>query len=201
MTHLRQIMLEELERRNYASATIRCYIRTVEHFARHFHRSPDQLSPEHIRQYQAAMFREWKLAPNTVTQRLAALRFFHIQVLKPGWSVAETPYSKKVLHLPEILSQGEVARLIYAAEFPFHRILFMTLYATGARRAEVAHLKISDIDSQRMVIHIREARDARTAMSCSARSCSMRNASIGAGSGTSQRTGCFPATDGTESGR
>ena len=81
MTHLRQIMLEELERRNYyASATIRCYIRTVEHFARHFHRSPDQLSPEHIRQHQAAMFREWKLAPNTVTQRLAALRFFYVQV-------------------------------------------------------------------------------------------------------------------------
>jgi integrase/recombinase XerD len=76
VTHLRQIMLEELERRNYASATIRCYIRTVGRFARHFHRSPDQLSPEHIRQYQAAMFREWKLAPNTVTQRLAALRFF-----------------------------------------------------------------------------------------------------------------------------
>jgi len=58
-------------------------------------------------------------------------------------------------HLPEILSQEQVARLIDAAEFPFHRILLMTLYATGARRAEVAHLKISDIDSQRMVVHIR----------------------------------------------
>jgi integrase/recombinase XerD len=77
-------MLDELERRNYVLAAIRCYIRTVEHFARHFHRSPDQLSPEHIRQYQAAMFREWNLAPNTVTQRLAALRFFCVQVLKPG---------------------------------------------------------------------------------------------------------------------
>jgi site-specific recombinase XerD len=83
------------------------------------------------------------------------LRFFYVQVLKRGWSVAETPYPKKVLHLPEILSQEEVARLIDAAEFPFHRILLMTLYATGARRAEVAHLKIRDIDSQRMVIHIR----------------------------------------------
>src|SRR5712692_8683721 len=93
--------------------------------------------------------------PNTVTQRLAALRFFYVQVLKRGWSVAETPYPKKVLHLPQVLSQEEVARLIDAAEFPFHRILLMTLYATGARRAEVAHLKISDIDSQRMVIHIR----------------------------------------------
>jgi integrase/recombinase XerD len=105
VTHLRQIMTEELERRNYAQSTIRAYIRTVEHFARHFHRSPDQLGLEHIRQYQAAMFRTGKLAPNTVTQRLAALRFFYIQVLKRGWSAAETPYPKKVLHLPEILSQ------------------------------------------------------------------------------------------------
>ncbi len=115
----------------------------------------DQLGPEHIREYQAALFTKLKFSPNTVTLRLAALRFFYIQVLKRGWSIAETPYPKKVLHLPEILSQEEVARLIDAAEFPFHRILLMTLYATGARRAEVAHLKISDIDSQRMVIHIR----------------------------------------------
>ncbi len=111
MTHLRQIMLEELERRNYAPS-IRAYIRTVEHFARHFHRSPDQLGLEHIRQYQAAMFRAWKLAPNTVTQRLAALRFLYIQVLKRGWSGAETPYPKKVLRLPQILSQQEVGRLM-----------------------------------------------------------------------------------------
>jgi integrase/recombinase XerD len=155
VTHLRQIMLEELERRNYAPSTIRAYIRTVEHFALHFHRSPDQLGLEHIRQYQAEMFRTWKLAPNTVTQRLAALRFFYIQVLKRGWSAAETPYPKKVLHLPEILSQQEVARLIDATETPFQRILVMTLYATGARRAEVAHLKVADIDSERMVVHIR----------------------------------------------
>jgi site-specific recombinase XerD len=148
-------MLEELRRRNYAESTIHAYIRTVEHFAGHFHRPPDRLGLEHIRQYQAAMFTKWKLAPNTVTQRLAALRFFYIQVLKRGWSAAETPYPKKVLHLPHVLSQEEVTGLIDAAEMPFHRILLMTLYATGARRAEVAHLKVSDIDSQRMVVHIR----------------------------------------------
>ena len=155
MTQLRQIMLEELERRNYAQSTIRTYIRTVEHYSQHFHRPPDQLGLKHIREYQAAMFRTWKLAPNTVSQRLAALRFLYIQVLKRGWSAAETPYPKKVLHLPEILTQAEVARLIDATETPFQRILVMTLYATGARRAEVAALKVSDIDSQRMVVHIR----------------------------------------------
>ena len=154
MTQLRQIMLEELVRRNYAQSTIHTYIRTVEHYSRHFHRSPDQHGLEHIREYQAAMFRTWKLAPNTVAQRLAALRFLYIQVLKRGWSAAETPYPKKVLHLPEILTQAEVARLIDATETPFQRILVMTLYATGARRAEVAALKVSDIDSQRMVVHI-----------------------------------------------
>jgi site-specific recombinase XerD len=148
-------MLEELRRRNFADSTIRSYLHAVEHFSRYFHRRPDQLGPEHIRQYQAALFTKLKFSPNTVTLRLAALRFFYIQVLKRGWSIAETPYPKKVLHLPEILSQDEVARLIDAAEFPFHRVLLMTLYATGARRAEVARLKISDIDSQRMVIHIR----------------------------------------------
>ena len=154
MTHLRQIMLEELERRNYAPGTIRSYIRTVAHFARHFRCSPDQLGTEHIRAYQAAMFTKWKLAPNTVNQRLGALRFLYVQVLKRYWSTSETPYPKKVLHLPQVLSQQEVARLIEAAQTPFHRTLLMTLYATGARRAEVAQLKISDIDSQRMVVHI-----------------------------------------------
>jgi integrase/recombinase XerD len=155
VTHLREIMLEELRRRNFAETTIHSYIRGVEHFSRYFHRPPDQLGPEHIRRYQAMLFSELKFSPNTVILRLAALRFFYIHVLKRNWSVAETPYPKKVFHLPEILTQEEVARLIDAAEFPFHRILLMTMYATGARRAEVARLKVSDIDSQRMVVHIR----------------------------------------------
>src|SRR5882757_6877455 len=130
-------MLEELERRNYAQTTIDCYIRTVEHFTRYFNCSTDKLGPKHIREYQVALFKEFKLAPNTVSQRLAALRFFYIQTLKKAWSVAETPYPKKVVHLPRILSQEEVARLIDSAVTPFHRIVLMTLYATGVRRAEL----------------------------------------------------------------
>ena len=88
-------------------------------------------------------------------QHLAALRFFYIKTLKRAWSIAETPYPKWVLHLPTILSQKEVAQLIDAARTPYHRVLLMTLYATGTRRAELTHLKITDIDRQRMVVHIR----------------------------------------------
>ena len=155
MTHLRKMMLEELQRRNYSQCTVRHYIYAVEDFARYFQRPPDRLGPRHIRQYQAHLISERKLTANTVILRLAALRFFYVKTLRRSWSVEETPYPKKVLRLPTVLSQQEVARLIDAARLPFHRILLMTLYATGARRAELTHLQVSDIDSQRMVVHIR----------------------------------------------
>jgi integrase/recombinase XerD len=154
MTRLRKMMLEELQRLNYSAATIRCYVRAVEEFSQRFQRSPDRLGPRHIREYEAELFRNGK-SPSTVTQHLAALRFFYVKTLKKSWSAAETPYPKKAFQLPTILSQEEVERLIEAASTSFHRTLLMVLYATGVRRAELTHLKVSDIDSQRMVIHIR----------------------------------------------
>lgn len=155
MTRLRKMMLEELQRRNYAETTINSYIRIVEEFSRRFQRPPDRLGPQHIREYQAELFKKRKLAPSTVTVCLAALRFFYTKTLKKGWSAAETPYPKRAEHVPSILSRQEVARLIAGADTSFHRTLLMTLYATGVRRAELTHLRISDVDSQRMVIHVR----------------------------------------------
>jgi integrase/recombinase XerD len=154
VTRLRKMMLEELQRRNFSQHTIRYYIRTVEDFARHFNRAPDRLGLRHIREYQAQLFQKRKLSPGTVANRLAALRFFYIKTLKKAWSVAETPYPKKSHRLPAILSQEEVARLIDAADTPFHRTVLITLYATGLRCAELTHLKASDVDSKRMVIHV-----------------------------------------------
>jgi len=154
MTRLRKMMLEEIQRRNYSQHTTRYYIRTVEDFARHFNCPPDRLGLRHIREYQAELFQKRKLSPGTVANRLAALRFFYIKTLKKAWSIAETPYPKKNHRLPAILSQEEVVRLIDAAGTPFHRTLLMTLYATGLRCAELTRLKVSDIDSKRMVIHV-----------------------------------------------
>src|ERR1700756_6063100 len=154
MTHLRKIMLEELQRRHDSEATTQRYIRLVERFAQHFHGSPDRLGTRHIRQYQAPLFTVQKLSPGSVTNHLCALRFFYIQTLKRPWSIADTPYPKKRHRLPTILSQEEVAQLIDAACTPFHRTILMTLYATGVRDAELTRLKVSDIDSRRMVIHI-----------------------------------------------
>jgi integrase/recombinase XerD len=154
VTHLRKMMLEELRRRNYSPETARSYIRTVEDFSRHFHCSPDRLGPRHIREYQAELFEKRKLSAASVAVRLAALRFFYCKTLKRAWSIADTPYPKGDHRLPAILSQEEVTQLIAAASTAFHRTLLLTLYATGARNAEVTHLKCSDVDSKRMVVHI-----------------------------------------------
>ena len=154
MTHLRKMMLEELQRRHYSEATTQRYIRLIERFAQHFHRSPDRLGPQHIREYQAQLFTVHKLTPGSVTNHLCALRFLYIQTLKRPWSIADTPYPKKRYRLPTILSQEEVAQLIEAAPTPFYRTILMTLYGTGVRRTELTRLQVSDIDSRRMVVHI-----------------------------------------------
>lgn len=158
MTHLRKLLLEELQRRNYSHETIRSYVHAVEDFARRFNCPPDRLGPQHIRQYQAELFQKRKLSSGTVGIRLAALRFFYTKTLRRNWSIADTPYPKRTHRLPTILSQEEVAQLIDAGRTPCERILLMTLYATGVRRSELTHLKISDIDSQRMVVHIRDGK-------------------------------------------
>lgn len=151
MTQLRQKMLDELQRRNYSQSTTRSYIHAVEDFANYFHRSPERLGPEHIRQYQAYLFRERKLSPGTIEGRTAALRFLFVKTLHRTYLPDHIPFSKRQRRLPTILDQQEVLRLIEAAGNLMHRTMLMMLYATGPRRAELCHLKVSDIDSERMV--------------------------------------------------
>src|ERR1700731_5170403 len=119
------MMLEELQRRNYAETTIESYIRAVEDFSRHFNCSPDRLGPRHIREYQAELFEKRKLSAGSVAVRLAALRFSYCKTLKRAWSIADTPYPKGAHRLPAILSQKEVARLIQPAGTSLHRTLLM----------------------------------------------------------------------------
>ena len=94
MTHLRNMMLEELQRRNYSQSTARAYIRAVRDFTEHFHQSPDQLGPEHLRQFQAHLFRDRKLEARTVVQYSAALRFFFVKTLKRQLPDGEHPAAK-----------------------------------------------------------------------------------------------------------
>ena len=158
MTQLRKAMLEELQRRNLSQITIRIYLRAVEEFAQYFKVSPDRLRPEHIRQYQAHLFTDRKLDAISVAQQLSALRFFFRKTLKRPWMVEDLPTPKRPIRLPEVLSREEVKRLIQCAGSPLHRIWLLMLYATGIRREELVRLQIGDIDSDRMLIRIRQGK-------------------------------------------
>jgi site-specific recombinase XerD len=190
------MMLDELQRRNLSQLTAECYVRAVEEFALYFNCPPDQLGTEHIRQYQAHLFTDRKLDANTVCQHLSALRFFFIKTLKQNWRVEETPYPKRAIRLPDILSREEVQRLIDSASSPLHRVWLLVLYATGIRREELVQLKVSDIDSARMLIHIHQGKRARRiATSCSAQDSSRSFVNIGAGWIRNRRLTCSPAED------
>ena len=112
MTRLRKLMLDELQRRNYSKSTIRSYIHAVEDFAKYFHRSPDRLGPEHIREYQVHLFRDCKLSPGTIHSRTSALRFLFIKTLRRPYIPDDIPVPKRQRRMPIVLSQEEVERLI-----------------------------------------------------------------------------------------
>jgi integrase/recombinase XerD len=154
VTRLRKMMLEELQRRNYSSITTRNYLRVVTEFAKYFGKPPDRLGLNELRTYQAYLLRERKLTPGTVVNQVAALRFFFVKTLKRYQFRDFLPYPQDRRRLPTVLSREEVSHLINAAGNLFRRTLLMTLYGTGMRRAELAHLKVSDIDSQRMIIRV-----------------------------------------------
>jgi integrase/recombinase XerD len=151
-------MQEELQRRNYAETTTKAYIRVVADFASYFKKSPDQLGAEEIRQHQLHLSRDKKMQANSIGGSTAALRFFFLKTLGREHMAKDLPLPRRNSRLPEVLSREEVAELIGSACTLHGRALLMTLYSTGIRCAELQNLKVEDIDSQRMVIHIRQGK-------------------------------------------
>src|SRR5215469_6154762 len=158
MTELRKRLQEELRLRNFSPETVRSYTATVADFARYFHRSPDQLGPEHVRSYQLYLLNERKLAWPTIQVRLAGLRFFYTRTLKQSWFDTDVAKPKVRRKLPIVWSREEVTALLDATRNLKHRALLATLYSAGLRCQEALHLKVTDIDSQRMIINIREGK-------------------------------------------
>jgi integrase/recombinase XerD len=162
VTPLRRRMLEELQRRNYSPSTTRGYILAVKQFAEYFGKSPEKMGAEEIRCFQLYLLNEKKLAPGTVEMRMSALRFLYKKTLKRrDLAYDDLIFPKTPQKLPVVLSLEEVTRLIEAAPNLLYRTLLMLLYSTGIRRTEASLLKVSDIDSERRVIHIRQGKGSR----------------------------------------
>jgi len=155
-------VLNELQRRNYSPETARGYIHAIKQFAGFFRKSPEQLGGDEIRQFELHLLKEKKLAPGTVEGRMSALRFLYKKV----WKRRDVAYDDLIFpkvprKLPVVLSPEEITRMIEAAPNLMHRTILMLLYATGIRRAEASLLKVSDIDSERMVIPILQGKGSR----------------------------------------
>jgi site-specific recombinase XerD len=151
-------MTDDLRLRNRSLRTINTYLACVAHFARHFGKSPELLGPEEIRQYQVYLVVQRRVSWSYFNQAVCALRFLYRHTLGRDWVVAHIPFPRQPKKLPVILSQAEVIRFLEAIKKLKFRALLMIAYAAGLRLSEVTHLRVADIDSQRMVIRVRQGK-------------------------------------------
>jgi site-specific recombinase XerD len=148
-------MLDDLRIRNYSPSTVECYFRSVTEFAKHFNKPPDQLGPEEIRAWQLFLVNEKKVKLATYIQAVCGLRFFYRNTLNRRVEIDRIPLPRYEEKLPLILSKDEVKALLEAPKNLGHRAILATLYGTGLRVSEATHLKVSDLDRERKVIHVR----------------------------------------------
>ncbi len=157
MSPLRQRFIDDLRIRNYAPRTIEAYVAGVARFAKYFKRSPDQLGPDEVRVFQLELLRRqvsWSLFNQTV----CALRFFFNKTLGRSEILPHIPFGKKPKTVPCVLSPEEVLQFIEAAPTCRDRLLLQTAYACGLRILELMQLRVTDIDSSRMVVVVRQGK-------------------------------------------
>lgn len=158
MTPLRQKMIDQMTLSGFASSTQKNYLRAVTALANFYKRSPELLRQKEVQAYLLYLIRERKLSWSTYNIVCSALRYFYGQVLGREAMRLSIPRRKQQAKLPEILSQTELNHLFAQAENLKQRVLLMTAYAAGLRSSEVVHLKLTDIDSQRMLIRINQGK-------------------------------------------
>ena len=180
MTQLRKRMQEELQRRNYSESTTICYLRQITEFAKHFRRSPAQLGPEEIKQFQLYLVQEKKVSWATYIQTTAALRFLYVKTLGRAFMAEKIPYPKRPKHLPTVLSQEEIeaaAQRCAIAQTPCASDDRCTVRACAYRRLAASPLTISTAAGWSFTSV--KPRGTRIAMSCSRPCCWRRSGSIG----------------------
>jgi site-specific recombinase XerD len=151
-------MLEDLQIRHYSPTTIRLYLHSVAEFARHFHKPPDQLGPEQIRQYQLFLIKDQQASQSTCVQLVCALRFLYTHTLHRKIEIERIPFPRRERKLPLILSRDEVKALLEAPAKIRDRAVLAVLYGSGLRVAEATQLKPSDIDARRNVLWVRQGK-------------------------------------------
>jgi integrase/recombinase XerD len=156
-TPMRQRMIEDMTLRNMSPLTQAAYVRSVANFAAHYRTSPDKLTFEDVRNYQVHLVSRG-LKTATIIPIMCAIRFLYGTTLGKKDFAEQIPLARKEDKVPTVLSRDEVMRFLKAVTDLRMRTIFITIYAAGLRVSEVIALTAADIDSQRMVIHVRQGK-------------------------------------------
>ncbi len=158
MTPLRQRMLQDMELRNFSPHTKKAYVRAVRMLAEYHGKSPSRMRREEVREYLLHLREERRVANGTYIQYLSAIRFlFKVTLARPAF-IEAIPYPKEEKKLPVVLSREEMIRFFAGLQSLKYRAILMTSYGTGLRVSEVIALRVDDIDSQRMLIRVRQGK-------------------------------------------
>jgi site-specific recombinase XerD len=147
-------MRQDMQIRNFSPSTIQTYLYHVRCFAQYFGKSPERLGPQHVRDYQLHLVENKKASWSSFNQAVCALRFLYRFTLRRKWHVTMIPFAKKPKILPSVLGPEEVRRLLTCTHPLKHRTIVTTLYGAGLRLEEALHLRLSDIDSARMLLRV-----------------------------------------------
>jgi integrase/recombinase XerD len=158
MTELRKRMIECLQLRGLSERTQEAYTRAVRQLAEHYHKSPDLITEEELRQYFLHIINVKHYSRNSTTIALCGIRFFFEQTLNRNWSLFNIVRPAPEHKLPVILSLEEVREILNRVRLPRYRVCLSTIYACGLRLQEGIRLAVPDIDSARMMIHVRHGK-------------------------------------------
>lgn len=158
MTELRKRFIEDLQLNRFSVRTQDMYVRAVRQLADHFKKSPDQITEEELRDYFLFNLnnRKWSRTASTIS--LCGIKFFYEQTLHRDWTNLRFVRPPKETKLPVVLTIDQVRKILKNVYIERHRICLLTIYSCGLRLLEGTHLKISDIDSGRMLLHIKKAK-------------------------------------------
>ncbi len=158
MTPLRQRMIEDMQLRGLSEKTQDAYLRAVRQLAEHYSKSPDQISEEELRQYFLYLKNVKRTSSSSFSIALCGIKFFYQHTLQQEWATFDLARAPREKRLPTVLSREEVRRILGCLRLPVYRACLSTIYACGLRVQEGVHLQVGDIDSARMVMHVRQSK-------------------------------------------
>ena len=161
MTELQQRMIDSLQLRGLSECTQKAYIPAVRQLAEHYHKSPDLITEEELRQYFLYLKNVKNYARASSTIAICAIKFFFQQTINRDWTILDLVRAPREKKLPVILTVEEVLRILRAVGRQRYRVCLSTIYSRGLRLQEGIHLQVPDIDSSRMMIHIRHGKGGK----------------------------------------